>query len=295
MAPASHDPNPEPQHEGRQQHRHDRCDDAECGKGKTQPDNLADGAESGKKKNRPKSHAGERCCIVPGVYVLPDFATIDGQRPKPVCDSGPTRAYAASDSPSSPGFGELRMNLQIPRFELRMKLQSSRMASVCGNCSIAKTASETPARIDTTRRVGVLKNSPIGRRHARPPKPYDVQACDGIGSQRSRHAERRHVHLCGRSSGHHGEHAHASELMDEAVSTDKRLVTNLSVAGEQGAVRQRHTLSEERVVTDVAAGHQQAVIPDFGECVFPGAAMHGVRHSRITHRFPMRTPAFAPP
>ena len=75
---------------------------------------------------------------------------------------------------------------------------------------------------------------------------------------------RRQVLTDGRTTLHHSQRADTHELMHQAIAGNKRVISNLYVAGDERPIGKSVMVAHRTVVANVAMGHEKIPRPDDG-------------------------------
>jgi len=89
------------------------------------------------------------------------------------------------------------------------------------------------------------------------------------------HGEGRQILTDGGAALHHGERAHAGELVDETIAGNEGAILHDGVPGEERAAGQDDVIADYAVVADVRILHQEIVGADEGFSIGLGRAMDG--------------------
>lgn len=104
------------------------------------------------------------------------------------------------------------------------------------------------------------------------PQTDDIEACDSIVAARD--AKRRQILADARASLHQGQAADATELVDDAIAGNEGPVAERDMPREQGAVGDDVVGADLAVVSDMAAGHEEILVPNDRVLLELGGPMH---------------------
>jgi hypothetical protein len=102
---------------------------------------------------------------------------------------------------------------------------------------------------------------------------YDIQSAHAIIAPRDR--EWRQVFADGRAALHQCQHAHASELVHKAIPGNNGAILDEHVATEERTIGNHNFVPNNRVMPNVAMGHQQVAIPNLRGFTGCSRTMHG--------------------
>ena len=111
-------------------------------------------------------------------------------------------------------------------------------------------------------REGLVDFRTLIRQEARAPKPGPIDPDNAIRFRG--YGERRYVLEKASAVPAERESPHADVLMKSAAFGDKGMIVDTDVSAEQNIVRQDDVISQEAVVTEVRAGHEETVVGNRG-------------------------------
>ena len=94
-------------------------------------------------------------------------------------------------------------------------------------------------------------------------EPDEVQS-PGLDGESGVGEKRRRIQVYPRIAAHHGEPADLGKLMHQHAAGEERLIFDLDIAAEQDATGNHGLVADSAVVGDVAAGHDEVAVADFG-------------------------------